>query len=375
MRQFITTALILICSLLLLTVCGDGEAQAAMDEIQAVPVNAIVVGTGTIERTIKLFGNIQAEQSVTIISTITNRIIKINADIGDAVFIGDVLAVIDDEKIIQAFDQAAAGLETAQAQYLSVNAEWERVQKLYQEKVVSQSHYEGMKAQRDAAYSNVKQMKAVLSSAQSQLRDTEITSPISGVISFRGLDVGDMAAPQIPLFKVVTLDPIKVNINVIERNIGIITEGLEARVTVSSFPDTVFIGTVEKVNPTLNPMSRSANAEIILANTQMQLKPGMFANVEVLIERHENSVTIPKYTIIEKTALDYEEGRLTTGRIKVNKSIFVIQDSIALKRDVMTGFEQNNQVEILSGLEAGEILVTQGHHQLIDSSNVIIISE
>jgi RND family efflux transporter MFP subunit len=375
MRQFITTALILICSLLLLTVCGDGEAQAAMDEIQAVPVNAIVVGTGTIERTIKLFGNIQAEQSVTIISTITNRIIKINADIGDAVFIGDVLAVIDDEKIIQAFDQAAAGLETAQAQYLSANAEWERVQKLYQEKVVSQSHYEGMKAQRDAAYSNVKQMKAVLSSAQSQLRDTEITSPISGVISFRGLDVGDMAAPQIPLFKVVTLDPIKVNINVIERNIGIITEGLEARVTVSSFPDTVFIGTVEKVNPTLNPMSRSANAEIILANTQMQLKPGMFANVEVLIESHGNSVIIPKYTIIEKTALDYEEGRLTTGRIKVNKSIFVIQDSIALKRDVMTGFEQNNQVEILSGLEAGEILVTQGHHQLIDSSNVIIISE
>ena len=162
MRQFITTALILICSLLLLTVCGDGEAQAAMDEIQAVPVNAIVVGTGTIERTIKLFGNIQAEQSVTIISTITNRIIKINADIGDAVFIGDVLAVIDDEKIIQAFDQAAAGLETAQAQYLSANAEWERVQKLYQEKVVSQSHYEGMKAQRDAAYSNVKQMKAVI---------------------------------------------------------------------------------------------------------------------------------------------------------------------------------------------------------------------
>ncbi len=375
MRQFITTALILICSLLLLTVCGDGEAQAAMDEIQAAPVNAIVVGTGTIERTIKLFGNIQAEQSVTIISTITNRIIKINADIGDAVFIGDVLAVIDDEKIIQAFDQAAAGLETAQAQYLSANAEWERVQKLYQEKVVSQSHYEGMKAQRDAAYSNVKQMKAVLSSAQSQLRDTEITSPISGVISFRGLDVGDMAAPQIPLFKVVTLDPIKVNINVIERNIGIITEGLEARVTVSSFPDTIFIGTVEKVNPTLNPMSRSANAEIILANTQMQLKPGMFANVEVLIESHENSVTIPKYTIIEKTALDYEEGRLTTGRIKVNKSIFVIQDSIAHKRDVITGFEQNNQVEILSGLEAGEILVTQGHHQLIDSSNVIIISE
>jgi multidrug efflux pump subunit AcrA (membrane-fusion protein) len=62
MRQFITTALILICSLLLLTVCGDGEAQAAMDEIQAAPVNAIVVGTGTIERTIKLFGNIQAEQ-------------------------------------------------------------------------------------------------------------------------------------------------------------------------------------------------------------------------------------------------------------------------------------------------------------------------
>jgi multidrug efflux pump subunit AcrA (membrane-fusion protein) len=107
----------------------------------------------------------------------------------------------------------------------------------------------------------------------------------------------------------------------------------------------------------------------------MQLKPGMFANVEVLVESHGNSVIVPKHTIIEKTALDYEEGRLTTGRVKVNKYIFVVQDSIALRRDVETGFEQNNRVEILNGLEVGETLVTQGHHQLIDSSRVMIISE
>jgi multidrug efflux pump subunit AcrA (membrane-fusion protein) len=137
----------------------------------------------------------------------------------------------------------------------------------------------------------------------------------------------------------------------------------------------MFIGTIEKVNPTLDPMSRTASAEITLANPQMQLKPGMFANVEVLVESHDNSVIIPKYTIIEKTALDYEEGRLTTGRVKVNKYIFVIQDSIALRRDVETGFEQRNQVEILNGLEVSESLVTQGHHQLIDSSRVMIISE
>jgi RND family efflux transporter MFP subunit len=252
MRQFITTASILICSLLLLTFCGGGGAQTdtnAVDEIPPVPVNIASVGAGSIEKTIELFGNVRAEQSVTIFST------------------------IDDEKIVQAVDQAAAGLEAAQTQYQTANSEWERAQTLYQEKVVSQSHYEGMKAQRDAAHSNVKQMEAVYSTAQSQLRDTKITSPISGVVSFRGLDAGDMATPQVPLFEVVTLHPIKVEINVIERNVGVITAGLEARVTVSSSPDTTFIGTIEKVNPTLDPMSRTASAEITLANPQMQLKP------------------------------------------------------------------------------------------------------
>lgn len=371
--------LIKIFSLIVLSVilfnCGGGKDLEEKEKTAAIAVSTAVVTNQNIQGVLGFFGNVEGDQSVKVYTTMPNRVTNIYVDIGDKVRRGQLLATIKADKIADGVKQAEAGLAATLTQYNTTNAEFQRVQKLYDEKVVSQSHYDAIKAQRDAANSSVKQMEAALSSAKSQYQDTRITSPINGVISMKTYELGDMAAPQLPFFEVVDMDPVKVSVNVIERYLGLVKVGLNALIKVNSYPDEIFEGKVTLVNPTLNAMTRTSKAEIMIDNSDLKLKPGMFAEVEIITEEKTSVPVIPDYAIIEKTALDYSGGKISTGKVRIEKFVYVVQDSIALKRQVKSGIVHNNLVEIISGLNAGEILVTQGQHVLLDSSNVNVVNK
>ncbi len=353
--------------------CG-GKKEADAEKAVATSVATEVVKNQNIQGVLGFFGNIKGNQNVKVFSTVPNRVTNIYVDIGDRVGKGQLLATINADKISDAVTQAEAGLEATISQYNTTEAEFQRVQKLYDENVVSQSHYDAVKTQRDASKAAVKQMEAAFSAARSQYQDTRITSPISGVISMKNFELGDMTAPQIPFFEVVDMNPVKVSINVIEKYLGMIKPGLLANITVNSYPNEKFVGKVSLVNPTLDAMTRTASAEIIINNNNLKLKPGMFANVDVITEESKNIPVIPDYALIKKTVLDYSGGKISTGKVNIENFVFVVQDSIAVKRQVTIGIEQNNLVEIMSGLVEGDIVVTQGQHVLLDSSLVKIVN-
>ncbi len=373
MKYLFNTITIILLSLLIIN-CG-GKDKSELEKTTAIAVATEKVNNQDIQGVLEFFGNISGDQSVKVFSTVPNRVTGIYVNIGDRVRKGQLLATISADKISDAVTQAEAGLEATQSQYNTTEAEFQRVQKLYDENVVSQSHYDAVKTQRDASKSAVKQMEAMLSSARSQYQDTRIASPIAGVISMKNYELGDMAAPQIPFFEVVDMDPVKVSINVIERYLGFIKSGLTANIKVNSYPNEIFVGKVSLVNPTLDAMTRTANVEIIINNKNLKLKPGMFANVEVITKEKKNVLVIPDYAIIEKTALDYSGGKISTGKVTIEKFVYTVHDSIAVKRQVETGIENKNLVEITSGLEAGDIIVTQGQHVLLDSSLVKTVNK
>ena len=373
MRRILTISIIFSIALGLWG-CGQKETVQE-EEIVRIPVELTRVERGSIESTIQFFGNVAADQEIRIYSTIPNRIVAIKVEIGDTVQAGDLLAQIDTEKIRQAVTQAEAGLESAQAQFVSVDGEFKRIEKLYNDNALSQSQYEAVKAQRDAARSGVKQVKAALSTARSQLADTRITAPITGIVSERNFEVGDMAPPQFPLFIVVKMEPVLVQINVIERHIDIVKPGQKAWITVSGYPDTVFQGWIRQVNPTLNPMTRTAKTEIEVPNPDLLLRPGMFADVSVVIDEKTAVPIIPKDAIIEKTSLNYVAGQLTTSKVKINRHVFVVEDSLAFRQDITIGIEDRIEAEIISGLQGGEKIVVIGQHNLTDSCRVAIIRD
>ena len=373
MKYLFKTFTIILLSLLIIN-CG-GKNKSETEKTPAIAVATEEVMNQDIQGVLEFFGNISGDQSVKVFSTVPNRVTNIYVDIGDRVSKGQLLATINADKISDAVTQAEAGLEATTSQYNTTEAEFQRVQKLYDENVVSQSHYDAVKTQRDASKSAAKQMEAALSAARSQYQDTRIASPIAGVISMKNYELGDMAAPQIPFFEVVDMDPVKVSINVIEKYLGLIKPGLTANIEVNSYPNEKFVGKVTLVNPTLDAMTRTANVEIKIDNKDLRLKPGMFANVEVITEERPNVPVIPNYAIIEKTALDYSGGKITTGKVTIEKFVYTVHDSITVKRQVETGIANNNLVEITSGLKAGDIIVTQGQHVLLDSSLVKIVNK
>jgi len=296
-------------------------------------------------------------------------------DVGDAVKKNQILAIVDNEKIKQAVIQAEAGLEAARAQFKNIEAEWTRTQKLYEANAISKSQFDALNAQREAARSSVKQAEAGLATMRNQMSDSYITAPISGVIASRLLEEGDQAAPAIPVFSIVKMNPVKIQIEIVENQIGLVKVGQKAHIKVESYPTVQFEGKIFKLNPTLNPITRTIGAEVLVENPEYKLKPGMFARVEIIIDKHEDVLVIPKYAILENTRLEYLGGEITNSRVVVEKFVFICQDTIALKRFIRTGIENGNRIEIIEGLDDNEEIVIVGQHNLDDSSRVEIITK
>lgn len=357
-----------------ISACSD--SQTSMKEVeQIIPVNVVTAEKGTIEERINFLGNIEGSKEIKVYSLLPYKIVKMNVDIGDWVNKNDVLAVIESEKVEHALKQAEAGLEAAQAQYENLEVERERAKKLYEDNAVSKSQYDAITAQRDAARAKVDQLEAALANAREQLKDTHIKAPVDGIISLRLLEVGDQASPQIPVFTIVGMDSVKITIDVIESQFNKIKIGQKTCIKVDTYPDTVFVGYISKIGPTLNLMSRTSSAEVFIPNPEHKLRPGMFARVDVITNVHRDALIIPRYSIIERTSLEYIGGNISSSRTIVDKYVYLVESGIAREKKVKTGIENGQIVEILQGIEEGDLVVSLGQHTISDSTMVEIIEK
>jgi len=365
--------ILMIIGFLFLNQCDRPKAIQNTQKERIYPVQVEKVIRGNIERRIAYLGNLEAYQEVKVYSTIPTRITEINVDINDQVKAGDVLAVVDNIKIKQAVIQAEAGLQSIQAQFENILTEWKRVKKLYQENAVSQSQHDAINAQKEAAEAAVNQTKAGLKSAREQLNDSYIKAPISGIISSRTYNVGDQTSPQMPVFTIVQMDKIKINIDIVEGQVDQTAVGQKAYITVDTYPGEIFTGKVNTIYPTINPMTRTVKCEIVIDNPDSRLKPGGFARVEIVVEQHNDVLLVPKYAIIEKTSLEYLGGEITHTRVKTEKYVFIVKDNVAEMREIDTDITSNNYTEVTSGLEFGDSIVTIGQYDLSDSALVEIV--
>ena len=136
----------------------------------------------------------------------------------------------------------------------------------------------------------------------------EVTSPVDGIVGIVYMDKGARVNPPDPspsmgtaLVRIVNMDSVKVVVNIIEKELSKIKEGKQARIRVHAYPDIVFSGRVTLVSPTVSPMTRTAAVEITIPNPRHQLRPGMFAEAEIVIRKTEDAIMIPAYAVLEKS--------------------------------------------------------------------------
>lgn len=333
------------------------QRQGAGDtEVVAVPVKVMQAGLDDVKQSLTFQGDIRAEVEVKVFAKIPDRIISFAVDEGDYVKKGDLIAEI----LATTIEQAA---RQAEAHKNNMETEFTRAQRLVQQDAMSQQQF-------DIIQTQVTQARAAFESAQSQLDDAKIIAPISGIIGKRYVEAGDMATPAVPLVSIVKMDQVKIVFEATEEDLGKLKVGQETEIEVRSYPDRIFLGTLQKISPILDPVTRMALIEVLIPNSDHLLKPGMYAEADVTVGILKDVLVIPRYAVLENTSLIQVEGK---DRVVKNYFLYVVNDSsYAEQRKLDVDYVNHVQITVKNGVDLGERFVVSGMNNLRDGVPVLI---
>lgn len=397
-KKIICMVLFIVLSVCLLAGCSlkKSEAEPVQSEV-AVEVKDVKLAS--IKDITKLTGNIEAEDDVKVTSKIPGRVAEITKEIGDVVQKGEPIVLLEtnelqnqlaqaeaalamaeanlraneDAALPQKLEQVRAALEQAEANYVNAKADYDRMKALYEEDAISKQVFDGMtlkyqvaKTQYETAQEqfrltkeglpkNVEALKAQVKQARSavdlintNLENSIIKSPVTGIISAKYVNSGEVIGAGTPMMSVVNIDKVKLVIDVAEEEINKIKDGQEVDIVVGALNNEKIKGVVTIVPPASNP-TRLFQVKIDINNDEHKLKPGMFAEVNVEKGIKENVVVIPKDAILLK---------------KHGNVVFVVKDGKAIERQVKIGISNGENVEIIEGIKPGEKVVVKGQNLL-----------
>lgn len=281
---------------------------------------------------ISLVGTVRANESVEIKAEVGGAVEKISFEEGQRVEKGAPLIEIDGGKISASLQQSEAQLRLAQSKF-------DRARDLSQTKAVSQAELDEARAVFDANSASVEL-------AKEQLKDTKIHAPFTGIIGARMVSPGQVIAPQQVLTSIADLDPVKVELNVPERFMSRVAVGQKIELTVAAYRGEKFTGEVYFIAPQIDSVNRTALVKAKVANSDLRLKPGMFASLDLTLKVKEDAVVIPEAALIP-------QGE--------NVVVVVVDNEMtAQMRPVKTGLRQAGRVEVIEGLKGGETIVVEG---------------
>ena len=268
---------------LMIISCGNNTdkkaEQAVAPEVEQLPtVSVVQVFAKAVPQEATYTSTVQAYVKNNIAPQMTGRITKINAEIGDKVKKGQVLAEIDKFQ-----------LQQAQLQLHNAEVELGRLKALYEAGGLSKSDLDAVELQYNVAKTQVDNL----------IENTTLLSPIDGVITARNYDAGDMYAMSAPIFTVEQIKPVKLLVGISESDYSKVKKGDRVSVKAEAFPDLVFDGRVERIYPTVDPSTRTFNVEVVIPNNYSTLRPGMFARVTVNFGTNKN-VVIPDMAVVKQ---------------------------------------------------------------------------
>ena len=267
-----------------------------------------------------------------------NRIKAIKADVGDFVSKGQILAEMDQ---IQ--------LQQAELQMKNKEVEYQRLKGLYEVGGLSKSDLDAI----ELAY-NVSKTQY-----ENLLENSVLRSPVSGVITARNYDVGDMYAMAAPLFTVEQIVPVKLLVGISESDYSKVKKGDKVEIVADALPGKTFEGKIKKVYPTIDPATRTFTVEVVVNNYKRELRPGMFARVTVTFGVN-NSVVIPDVAVVK------QQG---SGE----RFVYILnEDGTVNYQKVVLGRRMGSEYEVLEGIADGAKVVTGGQIRLKDGIKVTV---
>lgn len=322
-----------------LVAVGCGQQAGPVQETDAVvSVTTVEVGRQPVERTITAVGTLQPLAKVLVAAQEEGLVTAVRVREGDRVAAGTVVVELDDREVLAELAEARANLEEAAAGR-------RRVESLHATGLASGQEL-------DAAVARQRVGAARVDALETRLSFTRITAPVAGVVTAREVEVGDLASPRAPLLELASGRGLLLRVPVSELEVVRLKTGDTAEVSVDALPDLHLEGTIQRIFPAADGVSRQVTVELLVTETPPDVRYGFLARAHLVLER------IPDALLVPETALQ----RGTEGQTFV----WVVKDGAARMRDVEVGHRFQGRAVVADGLAKGELVVLEGVARLRD---------
>lgn len=341
-----------ILCIFLLAACGNEEPQNAEteaddqeDEAPPVPVETTLPERGDIFAIYAGTAPIEAFAEADVVAKVDGEVQTINVEEGDYVKAGQILAQLDGDRLRLELSQSEANLRKLQRDF-------ERNRDLREKGLLSEGDFEKIQFDMEA-------LQASYNLAKLELDYTYIRAPIDGVISERMVKLGNTIDTGAPLFRVTSLDPLVAYVYVPEREYRSIQAGQPVGIEIDALPGERIVADVTRVSPIVDPETGTFKITVEISDVERRLKPGMFGRIAIVYDQRSNALKIPRSALLEESG---------------GTSVFVVEDGVARRKPVRTGYTDRGMVEILEGLNDNDAIVSVGQVGLRDDSKVTVIN-
>lgn len=379
--------------------CNRRPADQAKRDSGPVPVRVAPVVTRQIQRVVEAVGTLYPYDEVIVSAEVDGRVEEVRFDLGDPVKEGDVLARISEEEqrylVAQTEAQLRQALERlglkseeervrdiretpevrrAQAELFDAEQRYRRVRELVDQGIGSQqdldaaqARYKAMQAAYDATLNQtrnliqqVEQFKASLQLQRKRLRDTTVRAPFAAYVKERQVTMGQYVRVNTPLFTLVKINPIRLRAEVPERMAPWVQTGQQAEVYVEAYPERRFEGRVWRISPTVDQSKRTFLVEALIQNPSGELKPGSYAKARIRTNRFEQVYVVPA------RAVAYVLG---------SNKVYAVRGESVEPREVKIGDRIGQEVEIIEGVQPGELVAVTQLARLESGVSVRVVQE
>lgn len=317
----------------------DKARQAAAEQV---PVETSLVTRGPISAFLSFNSTLETEASVDIYPQTGGQVEELLVEEGKIVKDGDALLKIEDSEL-------RVDVEDATTNFNHLTHAFERTEDLFRRHLINKQDYEDQKFQLDQA-------RLRLDRAKIRLAYTTVRAPFAGVISSRDTQIGARVGTGSKVFSMVKLDEIVARVFVPGRYLSVVAEKQSAIVTSEFLPDRNFKGWVKRISPVIDPKSGTFKVTVgVTGDKPSELPPGLFVGVRVITDTHPAAVLIPKRAVV------YEGGE---------RYVYTIVKDRAVKRKLVAGYEDPQNIEAASGFEVGTPVIVLGQNGLKDGALV-----
>ena len=339
-----TTIIVLSISLLAMAAC-DREPTGQGGQNAATRVVTAVIRPQKLIDEIQAIGTAKANESIEITSRISTVVTRVAFDEGELVRAGDLLVELENSEIL-------AGLAVAQASLSESTSTYNRSKSLIDTQAISASNLEQLEAAMQVDQAEVEQAKA-------RLALTVIRAPFMGRVGLRRVSPGGFVDTSTVITTLDDTHTIKLDFSIPETFLTEVSKGMKIAALSLVYPDRTFDGNVSSIDTRLDPVTRSVQIRAIIPNPDDELKPGMFLTVNLQRDRG-NVLVAPEEAIVPERS---------------NQFVFLVRDGVAEKRGVTLGRRIPGYVEVINGLSAGDIVITEGTHKVRHESRVEVLNQ